>query len=576
MVWRIAIKHIIFAENLMKMKKPLPKGISDFKTIIRENGYYVDKSLAIKEVIDDISQVVLLPRPRRFGKTLFMSMLSYFFDQNHAGENRELFNGLNIQKETVFETHQGKYPVIFISFKDIKSSTFDETLEQIQELLGDVYAKFSFLLESNHLSSIQKEQIETIINYKANKKQLGSSLRNLTSYLFDHFKQKPILLIDEYDTPIHSAYTEKYYEPMILFMRNLLSAALKDNVNLHKGVLTGTLRISQESIFTGLNNPSVYSLLNSEFNTCFGFTPEELDEMLAYYELEHLGSDIQKWYNGYIFGGQEIYNPWSIIKFVASKDKQFIPHWVNTSSNDLIKELIIDSPSSVRLELHELLKGKPILKTLEENTSFPNLKKSADVIFSFLVFSGYLKAKLSKFEDNHYWYSLMIPNMEVKELFRTIIMRWLEDSFENEKYTNLLKSLTCGDIESFELIMNEFVISSLSFHHVQKPDVERVYQAFVLGLLVSLSNRYDVSAERESGFGRYDIALVPNDKNKKAIIMEFKKINDLNEETKDQALASALQQIEVRHYEAGIRQRGYHDILKLAVVFDGKRVWVKA
>jgi len=555
------------------MKKELAIGQSDFKTIREQESYYVDKSLMIKEIIDDKSNIILLPRPRRFGKTLNMSMLRYFFDTHNATHNRKLFAGLKIENETVFDTEQGKYPVIFLTFKDVKNLTYPDALFNIKLLISKLFDANQFLLESDLLTQVEKSIYEQIINFSVNQPILEKSLSLFIELYYRYFKQKPILLIDEYDTPVHTAYSNNYYDDMIGFMRVFLGEALKDNLYLYKGILTGTLRISKESIFTGLNNLSVYTLLKGEFNSCFGFTHEELHLMLEFFGLLELESEIRHWYNGYIIGDIEIYNPWSIVSFVASKDKFFIPYWVNTSGNDLIKELIIDSPHSVRTELQDLLTDKPLVKSLEDNISFPELKKTENAVFSFLVFSGYLKAKFIREENKRFLYELLIPNTEVKILFDNIILGWFKETFDSDRNKVLLNALLDKDIELFEEVLGECVLNSLSCYDVPKRDVERVYQAFLLGMLVSLESDYEVTSNKESGYGRYDICILPLKSKKPAIIMELKRIRP--SETAETALASALKQIEEKQYETSIRQRGYTDILKLAVVFDGKRVWAK-
>ena len=429
-------------------------------------------------------------------------------------------------------------------------------------------------MESDSMEEYDLKYYNDILFCRSSRAQLEISLKRLCQYLFKHFKKKPLILIDEYDTPIHAAFTEGYYKEMIDFMRLFLGAALKDNTALYKGVLTGTLRISRESIFTGLNNLSVYTLLNSEYCTYFGFTPEELTQMLADYELGYLEEEVKRWYNGYIFGTQEIYNPWSIINFVASADRKFIPHWVNTSSNDLIKEIIKESPFSVQSEFEDLLVGKCLIKDLDENISFPDLRSNDKSIYSFLVFSGYLKARFKEHTDDADYYELSIPNVEVKRLFKNIILSWFKETFKQGKSVEMVSALLNKDTELFGELLEECVLQSLSVYDVEKREVERVYQAFLLGMLVSLSPDYEVSSNRESGYGRYDICVIPLKSKKTCVIMELKSLRI--RETYEDALTSALKQIEDRQYEAAIHQRGYDDILKLAVVFDGKRVWVRS
>ena len=557
------------------MKKNLPIGTSDFKKLRNLDRYYVDKTLLIREIIDDASEIILIPRPRRFGKTLNMSMLRYFFDREDAEQNNKLFEGLAIDSEEECKHEQGKYPVIFLTFKDIKESSFDASIEKFREVIGDEYARFSFMLDGDFLSAVEKQQFNDVINYRATITQLQSSLKRLTKYIYRYYSQKPILLLDEYDTPIHAAFADQYYKKMVDFLRGVLSDALKDNVNLHKGILTGTLRISKESIFTGLNNISVYTLLSHRYSDKFGFTQLEVSEMLSFYGLEEYTESVKTWYNGYIIGSIDIYNPWSIINYIHNKDEGFKPHWVNTSSNELIKEIIKDCPPIVHNEMLDLMDNKFLIKSLNENVSFPELKNTDNSIYSFLVFSGYLKAKLLKFEKSRSWYELTIPNVEVRLLFSDIFITWFKETFKKGRNIELINALLTKDIELFGEILGECVLYSLSAHDVDKREVERVYQAFLLGILVSLSPDYEVTSNKESGYGRYDICVVPlKNKNASSIILELKSIRI--SETAETALDSALKQIEDKRYEAAIRQRGYDDILKLAVVFDGKRVWVKS
>ena len=555
------------------MKQNLSIGISDFKSLREQAYYYIDKSLMIKEVLNDPSHIILLPRPRRFGKTLNMSMLRYFFDLDEATENRALFEGLQIYDEPVFELHQGKYPIIFISFKDIKALNFKAAIEKIRDLIGTELLKFKFLLQSDAVELIEKKQLDTVLNLKASQSQLESCLKKICKSLYSHFKQKPIVLIDEYDTPIHSAYNKKYYDEMILFMSSFLGSVLKDNENLYKCVLTGTLRVSRESIFTGLNNIKIYSLLSSKFNDKFGFTQPEVSKLLEDFGYGHEVEAVRRWYNGYIVGGLDVYNPWSVINYVHSHEDGFKPYWLNTSGNDLIKEIVKDSPYSVQVEIKELLDDKPLIKTINENISFPELKNTENSIYSFLFFSGYLKARLVEHSDEADYYNLAIPNVEVKRLFKDIILNWFEMTFR-DKGRMMLNALFEKDTELFADILGDCILKTLSVYDVDKREPERVYQAFLLGLLVSMGEEYEVTSNKESGYGRYDICIIPLKKNKPCIIMELKQIR--KSETTTTALESALLQIEKQRYATSLEQRGYTDILKLAVVFDGKRVWVKS
>ena len=556
------------------MRQRLPIGQSDFRNIIMERAYYIDKSLLIKEVINDDAVVLLLPRPRRFGKTVNLSMLRYFFEKTEQeGTYRDLFNGLAIEQEEEFQTHLGQYPVIFLTFKDVKQRTFEGAYASIKKLIAREFLRHKYLLEGRLLEINELESFSAIIESNASDIFFEDSLRDLCSYLYRYYQQPPVVLIDEYDTPIHTAYFEGYYQDMIAFFRSFFGAGFKDNPVLFKGVLTGILRVAKESIFSGMNNLGVYSLLSHKFSTRFGLTEDEVETLLADYGVSDRFQDVRRWYNGYIFGETTIYNPWSILNYVSNIRDGYKPYWANTASNQFLKELLVNSPSTVKLEFQDLLQAKPLQKALDENIVFGELQNNACALYSFLVFSGYLKAFQPEVHNDNTTYHLALPNVEVKKIFEDVIFSWLSESYENRNLQLLLKALIEQDIPTFEEILNDFVLTTLSYFDTQKQDVERVYQAFLLGLLVNLAPQYEIQSNKESGFGRYDISVIPKDVAKPAIIMELKRIG-LNE-TKDSALANALKQIEEKRYDVAIRQRGIHDITTLAVTFDGKRVWVK-
>jgi hypothetical protein len=557
-----------------KMKK-LPIGTSDFRSLREDDKYFIDKSLFIKEIIDEEAEVVLLPRPRRFGKTLNLSMLRWFFEVSGNKEKRKkLFSGLNIEKEAVFEEHFAKYPVICLSFKDIKNMNFKAASEKIKALISKEFRRHSYLLESHVLDDFEKQFFNNIIYMEPDLTAYENTLIELTKYLHKYHKQKPILLIDEYDTPIYSAFQYDYYDECISFFKGFLGAGLKDNPDIFKGVITGILRIAKESIFSDLNNLGVYTIIKSEYSETFGFTEKEVLRLLQEADIEDMTADIKYWYDGYIFGKSLIYNPWSILNFVSSMDKMFLPYWANTSSNEILRELIKDSPPVIKQEFLDLLKDIPVIKNLNDNIVLRDLKKDDISIYSFLVFSGYLKAFDSKkSEEDEIYHKLLIPNKEVKQIFKDVILKWINESFENHELKIMLKGLVTGDIKLFEKILSKFVLETLSYFDTEKRNVERVYQAFILGMLVNLGSKYEVDSEKESGYGRYDISIIPKDKSKKAIIMELKTIDEFENETKETALESALEQINERQYESAVFKRGIKDILKIGVVFDGKRVW---
>ena len=563
--------HSKDGENMMKK---LPIGYSDFKTVMTEGFSYVDKSLFIKDVIDDSAQVLLLPRPRRFGKTLNLSMLKYFFEISDERANTlDVFQGLAIGQEDVFQAHCGKYPVIFLTCKDVKERSFEDALQSIKTLIAEEFKRHHDLLFGNCLNEQEKTHYQDVIELRAEAVHYRNALKDLSGYLFRYYQQKTVILIDEYDTPIHAGFLENYYDESVAFFRSFLGGGLKDNIHLFKGVLTGILRVARESIFSGLNNPGVYSLLNHRFSIRFGLTDEEVQTLLADYGLHEDILRVRAWYNGYIFGKTTMYNPWSILNYIHNHEDAYKPYWANTSSNQMIRELIANAPGSVKTEFQDLLQDIPLKKQLNENIIFPDLTKHEQAVYSFLVFSGYLKAFDMEVIGHKQYHTLLIPNLEVKQIFEDVFMSWITDSYENRKLQMLLHALTDNNIAAFEEILSDFVLTTLSYFDTQRQDVERVYQAFMLGLLINLSPAYEVHSNKESGFGRYDMSVIPKDTNKRAIIMELKKIG-MNE-TKDTALDNALKQIEEKQYETDIRKRGIKDISKLAVTFDGKRVWVR-
>ncbi len=552
--------------------KKLPIGISDFRKVIRDNNYFVDKSLFIQELINSNAQVALMPRPRRFGKTLNLSMLQYFFENNQ--DTKELFRDLAIYKTEEFNKYINQYPVIFLSFKDIKNSNFDETIEGVKDLISNEYERhYNNIIEV--VSIREKTIIDSIINLTASNKNYENSLKLLSKLLYKKYNQEVIILIDEYDTPIHASYLNEYYNEMIEFIRNLLSGAFKDNSYLFKGIITGILRVSRESIFSGLNNIATYSILDYEYSNKFGFTIDETKKILDDFNLSDRYEIISKLYNGYKIGDEIIFNPWSIINFIADKKNRPLPYWANTSSNDLVKYLIKISSMNFKKSLEIWLKGGSVKRELDSNVVFNELEKNEKNIYSLLFFSGYLKCLNKELKDETYYCNLAIPNQEVYYIFRKIISNWIDESFDINRLQTLLKSLIEGDTKLFEKLFSQFVLETLSFYDVNKKNEEAVYHAFLLGVLINLTD-YEIISNRESGLGRVDIILLNKaDKTKAAIIMELKTIDKFEEETKESALKNALKQIEDKKYEIEVKKRGYNNILKMGVVFDGKRVWVK-
>ncbi|EHI97946.1 AAA-ATPase-like protein [Clostridium sp. DL-VIII] len=556
------------------MRKGIQIGISDFKKLIEENYYFVDKSLLIQEFIENGADIVLTPRPRRFGKTLNLSMLRYFFDIGSKKDSKDLFRGLKIENEKKIMELQGEYPVIFITFKNQKHLSYEDFKTGIQMLLSNLYKEHEYLLESDKLSEFDKADFKEIISRKAPVGIFSEGISNLMMYMNKHYGKKVMLFIDEYDVPIQEAYIRGFYDDMIVLMRNLLTSALKDNIYLEKAMITGILRVAKKSIFSGLNNLQVNTILGFKFNDKFGFTEAEVKEFLGYYDLSDKNEEIKNWYNGYIFGGQVIYNPWSVLNYIDNYEVGFMPYWINSSSNDLVKRLLLKGNRSMKLELEALIKGNTISKTIDDNIVMSEVEDSNENIWSFLLMSGYLKALKTENIEGMLNCKLKIPNKEVLIFYKNLIEKWFKEASNNEYYNTMLDTLTNGNIKVFEGIFKEFVINNLSYFDISGKEPERVYHAFVLGMLVSLSNEYEVNSNKESGYGRYDVIIIPKDISKIGIIIEFKKIDYFLDDTIEKATKEALKQIDEKRYETELVQKGINNILKLAIVFKGKEIKV--
>ncbi len=559
------------------MKKRIGIGISDFQELRQGDFLFIDKSLFISEIIETGAKVLLIPRPRRFGKTLNLSMLKYFFDRHETEQDKKeaeaLFNGLQIKKTDVFKQHFAKYPVISITFKDIKERSFEDALYKIRDLLTEEYKHHqTALLTSKNNSSYVKK----ILDGTGTDIDFALSLQKLSQSLSKSYNTPAIILIDEYDTPIHAAWQYGYYDEMISFMRGLLSGALKDNPHIYKGVITGILRVAKESIFSDLNNLKVSTILEEEFADKFGITEDELKALFREYEMEERLSEADAWYNGYKFGSYTIFNPWSILNFIDSNPPRPEPYWANTSSNALVKELVIDGGLDVRENIEKLIAGKTIDSVIDKNIVFPELRKKERYIYSLFFFCGYLKCVKQIPEPRRLRCELAVPNEEVKYIFENIISSWLEESFGNRKLTTMLRALVDGNLDQFQRLLNEFVITTLSFFDAKGKNPEAVYQAFVLGMLLHLGNEYEISSNRELGYGRYDILAVPKkDKSKPAILMEMKSITGFYKEDPEKAIQEAIEQIEKRAYAKELKAKGFDNVIKIVVVSDGKKVWVK-
>ncbi len=557
------------------MSHQLSIGFSDFREVRENDYYYVDKSLFIQKVINRPRKVLLLPRPRRFGKTLNLSMLRYFFEKREDNL-AHLFKGLAIEHDKKVMQHQGQYPVIFMSFKDCKEATADKCLNKIRSLLKNLFLEYKALLYQGLVIEEQRDY-DKILKEQGNSVDCENALSFLMRILRRQTGKRIIVLLDEYDAPIHAGQEYDYYEEIVSFMRNLLSGALKDNIDLEKGVLTGILRIAKESIFSGLNNLSVFSLLRQEFQDDFGFTETEIKQLSEDFSLtvRQLAA-LKTWYNGYRFGKLVIYNPWSVLNFIDSTEKFPCPYWINTGSDALLRELVTNSDPFFQSQIETLLAGGSIQTPLNESIVLRDLKNNEQNIWSVLVFSGYLNAESIGFSEDELVYDLTIPNREVRSFYRQTIRLWLHQTMGSQRLRELLDSLTQASFKKFGQLLKELVLSVLSYYDMAGSEPERVYHAFVLGLLTHLSDRYTIRSNRESGYGRYDVLMIPLQGATDGFVFEFKKIDRPDDNNAAEAMESALDQIKEQEYATELRAQGVKRIWGIGVVVEGKEVWVES
>jgi hypothetical protein len=549
-------------------------GVDNFGKIIQEGFNFVDKSLLIKEVLDNNgTEVSVITRPRRFGKTLNLSMLHHFLaSEVNNFKTAGMFDHLKIAKAgSAYMDHQGKYPVIFITFKAMACSSYDQAKQIFAALIGELYGQHRALLLSDALYSDEKLLFERILNRQASDADLMFSLKYLSGYLHRHYGVKPWILIDEYDTPIQSGYSNNHYQDIIERMRGVLGNALKGNIDMYRAVITGILQISKESLFSGLNNLKVYSLLSERYAEYFGFTESEVDEVLQKTHLSHLSSEIKGWYNGYHIGQCQIYNPWSIVNCVSEKGA-LIPYWVNTSGSDLIKTSMASADTAVKEKFELLLAGKSIEVMIREKMVFDDLKTNSGALWSLLLFSGYLTATQTTSTDEGFDCALRTPNREIAALYRTVIKEWFTAtaSLGIDEYRAFLKSLITGDLDTFLERLKRFLKESSSFFDAGGENPEKFYHGFVLGLIVGLADTHIVQSNKESGYGRYDVMIIPKDIQQLGLVLEFKVAKEGM--TLTQTAEEALAQIEARDYETELRQKGIEHVLKIGLGFRGKNV----
>ena len=550
-------------------KKAVPVGIEDFERIVREDYYYVDKTLLIEKLLINRAPVTLFTRPRRFGKTLNMSMLKCFFDVKNKEENKKLFENLKIYNSE-YMSEQGKYPVIFISLKDLKGDTWEKCFENLKKTMYKIFNKYEFVREK--LNIVEKRQFDKIWEMRDSKQSFKTSLLDLSNYLNKYYEEKVIILIDEYDAPIINAFDKGYYNEAMNFFQTFYSSALKTNNSLKYGVLTGITRVIKEGMFSGLNNLYVNTILSKDYSEYFGLLESEVIEMLEYFDMKYKIEEVREWYDGYIFGESEVYNPWSIVNYV--REKEIKAYWANVSGNTLLENMLDHAGESVYDDLKRFTDGESIEKYISDGTTIKSLLNNDDEIWQLLLYSGYLtkdeKQKeidvTSEYTDV---YNLRIPNKEIRKYFGNM---FLNKFFGTEVKTNILiKALENGDIKKFEKTLGEIMINMLSHFDLDK-EMEKIYQVFMIGLVGFLMGKYEIISNDESGYGRYDLAMIPIKSNEKAYLMEFK-ISKTKKGMEERA-QKALKQIDEKKYDTKLKARGIKNILKIGVAFYGKEVKV--
>ena len=538
--------------------KRIPIGVSNFKHLIDEDLYYFDKTKFIEDIIKDGSQVKLFTRPRRFGKTLNMSMLKYFFDIEKKEENRKLFKDLYIENTDLFK-EQGKYPVVFLSLKDLKATTWEEMERKIIITLSDFFSDYEYLL--NELTGINFENLKNIIYKKSNIEDLTIALKFLTKILYEKYNKKVVILVDEYDSPLVSAYINGYYEKAKNFFKTFYSLVLKDNNYLQMGVLTGIIRVIKAGIFSDLNNLSTYTILSDDYTDSYGLTQEEVEKSLKYYGIEAEISKVNDWYDGYRFGTSEVYNPWSILNFLRFKELD--AYWVDTSGNDLINNVLKMKNKNIITALERLFNGEGLRQNISGTSDLSKIL-SDDEIWELLLFSGYLTVEEKINQDN---YILRLPNKEVKSLFRkTFIETYIA---RGSKLSFLMESLIENKIEDYEENLQEILLTSVSYNDTKKGN-EAFYHGLIMGMGLYLEGEYITKSNIESGLGRYDFLIEPKNKSKRAFIMEFKSTDSVQK--LEEVSKEALQQIEDKKYNVSLKQNGIKEITCIGIAFCGKQI----
>ena len=564
--------------NKQEKLKKISIGVEDFKEIIDKDGYFVDKTLMIKKMIESNAKVTLFTRPRRFGKTLNQFMIRRFFEDERTekGEkidNGALFDGLAITKcgEEIL-SHQQQYPVIFLTLKSAKQPTYEMAYGALADEIYNEFMRHRYVLQSDALLPIEKERYENLLNRRADEKEVAKAFAFLSECLFKYHGKNTIILIDEYDVPLENAYFRGFYDKMIDFIRSLFESALKTNPYLERSVITGCLRISKESIFTGLNNLKVDSVLRTEYGDSFGFTESEVEAMLAYYNLQEELPEVKQWYDGYLFNDIEIYNPWSIVNYVYDHDRKItqfaLPYWSNSSSNSIIREMVGEADADAKHDLETLINGGTIEKQVHEDITYGDIHQTQDNLWNFLFFTGYLKKVGERKEGNNLKLEMKIPNIEIATIYENSISYWFEQRIKQTDRSPLVRALETGDCEAAEDFINEQLFQTISYYDY----AENFYHGFMAGLLLNIGG-YLVRSNRESGNGRPDIVMTESKFRGRAMILELK-ISDTMQGM-EKKCEEALTQIEAQQYAVPLAEDCYQPILKYAICFFKKRCMVK-
>ncbi|WP_026506426.1 AAA family ATPase [Butyrivibrio sp. MC2013] len=563
-----------YAKNYMRAaRKPLPIGISDY---IRAQAdyYYVDKTLMIKDFLDSKPLVSLFTRPRRFGKTLNMDMLRVFFEISENDTSVYFRDKAIWRCGDDYRRHQGKYPVVFLTFKDVKFDSFQDTLSKIASLLQVEFGRHYELSTSSKLQPFEKAFYLKVVNGEAGEVELSSALENLSRMLFVHHGISPIIIIDEYDTPIQEGYASDYYDEIIGFMRNFFSGAFKDNKYLTYGFLTGILRISQESIFSGMNNLSVNTIFDKEYDSYFGFTDDEVHDMMSYYGISNKETELKEWYDGYLFGEKGIYNPWSVINYI-SKGCQPGAYWANTGKNEILEDVMKVASDDISQKLYLLMQGEKVIAKLNQTTAYRSLTDNPENIYSLLMVAGYLKAeKKELWDDGSYLCEITIPNKEINAVFKSEILSYFSQmgTITQTTANRIAESIYANDILKLQDYIREYMLKTVSFFDT---GAEGFYHGLLLGLIALMDNDYKIRSNRESGDGRYDICMFPRNRRNAGVIIEVKWERSLTEKALDKLADDALDQIDQNNYDMEMAKEGVDKIIRFGMAFSGKKVVIK-